>query len=101
MCALAAVAAGAAFERHVVAFLRRLGVAVTARGGPGDGGIDFAGSWVGRRVLGQCKWHGGRRVLGPSVVRDFVGAIAGVAGDGAPPLGMLVTTVPLGAAAAR
>ena len=70
--------AGEAFAQRL---LRELGfLGVTISGCSGDGGIDGHGilevnPLVSFRVLFQCKRHAG--IMGPGVVRDFRGAMAG------------------------
>lgn len=79
-----------AFERLAQRLLREAGF-VNARvlGRSGDGGIDGVGvyrvSLVSFRIFFQCKRYSGR--VGPGVVRDFRGAMAG-RGD----MGLLITT---------
>ena len=80
----------AAFERLAKRILRESGVQkVDVVGQPGDGGIDGVGlfrvSLVSFPIYFQCKRYVGS--VGPGVVRDFRGAMAG-RGD----KGLLITT---------
>ncbi|MCI0635343.1 MAG: restriction endonuclease [Actinobacteria bacterium] len=80
----------AAFERLARRLLREAGfVDVTVTGRSGDGGIDGTGvyqlSLVSFPVVFQCKRYRGS--VGPTVVRDFRGAMVG-RGD----KGLLITT---------
>ena len=76
----------AGFERLCQRLLREAGFEeVTVTGRSGDGGIDGAGilevnAFVSFRVLFQCKRYAGS--VGPSVVRDFRGAMMGRADKG-------------------
>ena len=74
------------FERLCQRLLREAGFEqVTVTGRSGDGGIDGTGllevnPFVSFKVLFQCKRYGG--TVGPSVVRDFRGAMMGRADKG-------------------
>lgn len=76
----------AGFEAFAQRLLRESGfLGVTVTGRSGDGGIDGHGilevnPLVSFRVLFQCKRYAGS--VGPSVVRDFRGAMAGRADKG-------------------
>jgi restriction system protein len=80
----------AAFERLAQRLLREAGfISATVMGRSGDGGIDGLGvyrlSLVSFPVYFQCKRYRGS--VGPGVVRDFRGAMAG-RGD----MGLVITT---------
>jgi restriction system protein len=80
----------AGFERLAQRLLREAGfISVEVKGRSGDGGIDGVGvlrlSLMSFPVFFQCKRYGGS--VGPGVVRDFRGAMAG-RGD----KGILITT---------
>jgi restriction system protein len=90
----------AGFERLCQRLLREAGFQqVTVTGRSGDGGIDGVGilelnAFVSFRVLFQCKrYHGS---VGPSVVRDFRGSMAGRADKG-----LILTTGSFSAEAKR
>jgi restriction system protein len=89
LAALMAMTPGA-FERLAQRLLREAGfTSTTVTGRSGDGGIDGVGTYrmslVSFPVFFQCKRYSGS--VGPSVVRDFRGAMAG-RGD----KGLLITT---------
>jgi restriction system protein len=79
LAALMAMTSGA-FERLAQRLLREAGfTSTTVTGRSGDGGIDGVGTYrmslVSFPVFFQCKRYSGS--VGPSVVRDFRGAMAG------------------------
>jgi hypothetical protein len=68
---------GPAYEKHVLALLKRLRFSVVGTGRAGDGGVDFQGWWLlpdqELRILGQCKNES--RQIQPKHIRDFVGSL--------------------------
>lgn len=77
---MSAVARGAAYEKHIVESLRKLGIRSRSRGGAGDGGVDLVGTWESVapavqqcQVVVQCKYHS--KPVGPSAVRELIASL--------------------------
>ena len=68
----------AAFEREVAQLFARAGYQVEHVGAAGDGGVDVRVQAPGRAGAGivQCKRYAVGRAVGPSIVRELIGARA-------------------------
>jgi restriction endonuclease Mrr len=75
------------FEEYVAGLFSKLGYQTEVTGGSGDGGIDVIARKDGIENYIQCKKY--KNKVGPSMVRDFYGAMADHLAKGK---GFLVTT---------
>jgi HJR/Mrr/RecB family endonuclease len=75
------------FEEYVAGLFSKLGYQTEVTGGSGDGGIDVIARKNGVENYIQCKKY--KNKVGPSMVRDFYGAMADHLAKGK---GFLVTT---------
>jgi restriction system protein len=75
------------FEEYVAGLFSKLGYQTEVTGGSGDGGIDVIARKDGVENYIQCKKY--KNKVGPSMVRDFYGAMADHLAKGK---GFLVTT---------
>lgn len=77
------------FENYIADLFSRLGYNTKVTGGPGDGGIDIIAEKDGVKYYIQCKKYYRKHEVGEPEVRDFFGAIVGLATKGT---GYFITT---------